>query len=148
LNEAIVKRFILFFGLSLMPAVLGGCTVWSPATLFNNTGGAIQVNMRGNISTMPPNQSVEFRYPRANVNWAFRLAGGGCEYLYDVPVLPRKYGWPILLVSSDRKDRVQVEKDFSLNLLSPSYAGDTPASKEAFLQQEDFPLQPVSKKCR
>jgi len=148
LNETILKRSVLFAGLSLMPTVLAACTIWSPATLLNNTGEEIKMNMGGDITTMTPNQFIQFRYPRAPVNWVFRLTGGGCEYLYDVPVLPRKYDWPILLLSSDREDKIQVEKDFSLNLLPPSYAGDTPASSDMILQRDGFPLRPVSRKCR
>jgi hypothetical protein len=148
LNEAILKRAVFLFEFLLAPAFLAACTIWSPVTLFNNTGEAIKLDMGGNITAVTPNQFVQFRYPRASVNWVFRLADGGCEYLYDIPELPQKHDWPIALLSSDREGKIQVEKDFSLNLLPPSYAGSAPASGELFLKQKGFPLQPVSRKCR
>jgi hypothetical protein len=43
---------------------------------------------------------------------------------------------------------VQVEKDFSIDLLPASYTGDSPASSETLLKREGFPLRPVAKKCR
>ncbi len=48
----------------------------------------------------------------------------------------------------NRSVQVQVEKDFSINLLPSSYANDTPASNELILQHEGFPLHPVARKCR
>lgn len=142
-----MKKFVLFFGLLLLPTVLASCTIWLPVTLFNNTGEAMGVNTGGDVATVAPNGLFQFRYPSGNLNWVVRLTGSGCEYLYDIPDLPRKYDWPVILVSSDRKGKIQVEKDFSINLLPPSYVGDGPAPAVLFLMQEGFPLRPVSKKC-
>ena len=142
-----MKRSTFHFGLLILPALLASCTIWRPTTLFNNTGQAIELSMRGDTYTIIPNQFVQFRHPSGHTNWEFRLTGGGCEYLYDIPDFHDDYSFPIVSFGSERGGQMQVEKDFNLNFLSPSYAADTPASGEMILKQKGFPLQPVSRKC-
>jgi hypothetical protein len=143
-----LKNLVLLFKLLLLQVVLASCSVWLPVTLFNNTGGAIVINTGSNVATVAPDQFFKFRYPSGSGNWIVRLTSGGCVYLYDIPDFPYKYGWPVVLLSSDRKGQVQVEKDFSINLLPPFYAGDKPAAAEMFLKREGFPLKPVGRKCQ
>jgi hypothetical protein len=91
------------------------------------------------------NEFENFKDPAAGGNNVFRLSGGGCEYLYDFTVPLDDYGYDMTF---ERGIQIQVEKDFSVDLLPVTYKGDAPASSDVILRHEGFPLRPVSKKCR
>lgn len=140
-----MKSFwLLFVVLPAMP-VLTGCSGVLHATLFNNTGVEIEVHAAREREMIAPNRFAKFEYPQERDNRVFRLSSEGCEYLYDIPDLPNGYPIP---PGSDRGGQIQVEKDFSIDLLPAAYAGDAPVASDMVLHREGFPLRPVSKKCR
>jgi len=128
----------------LLAPLLTACPPPAYVTLFNNTGAVIEVRTERDRVSVAPNRFDQFHDP-VDTDQVFRLTGGGCEYLYDFSLGLVGYYSDRALV---RGVQIQVEKDFSVNLLSGSYAGDTPAPGEMILQREGFPLQPVSRKCR
>ena len=132
----------------VLPLLIGlsACEVFLDATLFNNTGESVEIR-GGDITTIAPNRSAHLIYPNESDNRVFRLAIGGCVYLYDVPQTLDDYHLPDFKFRTGRGVQIQVEKDFSINLLPPDYAGDGPAPNEAVLKRQGFPLRPVAKKC-
>lgn len=137
-----------FLTLLLVAAVVTACSRILPVTVFNNTGEAIEVLAGPDTGTIAPGKFAEFRYNRFADGRAFSLArifSGGCEYLYDFPAEIADYQ---IDMTYERGVQVQVEKDFSINLLPKTYDGDAPASGDMVLQREGFPVHPVAKKCR
>jgi hypothetical protein len=143
-----MKRSVLFFAILLVPAFLTACSKALPVTLFNNAGEVIEVHAGGDNETIAPGRFAQFKRPGESNNWVFRVSSGGCEYLYDAS---SDFGYDEnhydVARTSDRGIQIQVEKDFSVNLLPDAYVGDGPASTETFLKQKGFPLRPVSRKC-
>jgi len=131
--------------LLLLAPLLTGCPPPSYVTLFNNSGLSTDVHAGGDNATVTPKRFIRFQGPFGGANDVFRLSSGGCEYLYDLS--PGLGDYKTDLYSS-RGVQIQVEQDFSVNLLPPSYAGDAPASGEIVLRREGFPLKPVARKCR
>jgi hypothetical protein len=111
--------------------------------LFNNTGEAIEVRTERDHVSIARNGFDQFHDPM-NADQVFRLTAGGCEYLYDFSLRLVEYYTDRALV---RGIQIQAEKDFSINLLSGSYAGEAPVFGETILKREGFPLRPVSRKC-
>lgn len=144
-----MKQSLLAFALLLASAVLFSCSRAMPVTLFNNTGEMIGVRAGSENETIAPGRFSEFKRPAESDNHVFRLFAGGCEYLYDVS---SDFGYDDDHYTADKTSnrgiQIQIEKDFSANLLPDTYAGDTAASSGLFLKQKGFPLQPVSRKCR
>jgi hypothetical protein len=139
-----MKRPGLFLLLLLAPLLLAGCPPPSYMTVFNNTGEAIEVSTeRGHIS-IARNQFDQFRDP-VNADEVFRLTAGRCEYLYDFSMRVVDYDIDRALA---RGLQIQAEKDFSISLVSGSYAGGMPVSGDTILTRKGFPLHPVSRKCR
>jgi len=122
----------------------GACSLAFGVALFNNTGEAIEVNWDREGTPIAPNRFFKFVYYNGLRHREFELSAGGCEYLYDIPLQIRDYDFNTF----DRGVQVQVEKDFSINLLPVDYKGEIPASSSLFLQREGFPLHPVSRTCR
>jgi hypothetical protein len=137
-----MKRPVLFVVLLLAPFLLTGCPPPFYLTVFNNTGAAIEVRSDEDKDLIARGQLKKFDYPQRDD--VFRLSGRGCEYLYDFSVKLGNYDIDRTLF---RGIQIQVEEDFSVNLLSGSYAGDAPASEDMILKREGFPLRPVSRKC-
>ena len=140
-----MKRFGLFFALLLVPFSLAACSRLLQVTLFNNTGEAIEVHAAGENDKIAPNQYSRFKYPGEDDNRVFRLSSGMCEYLYDFSPKLNDYG---LNMTFERGVQIQVEKDFSIDLLPVTYTGNAPDSGAMILRYEGFPLHPVSRKCR
>ena len=138
-----MKRLGLILALS-GSAGLAGCSALLDATFFNNTGEEIAVDWEGARTTITASQFSQFHYIDGDRNRKVRLSSGGCAYLYEVPPELKDYRPDRKL---DRGLQIQVEKDFSIVLLSPSYAGDMPASGDIVLQHEGFPLRPMTKVC-
>ena len=148
-----MKRAALFFGLLLAPAGLASCSVILQVTVFNNTGGTIEVYTEHSTGKIEPGKYDDFHYPsregEAGVFKLFRIAGGQCEYLYDLDgVHYPDEEWNRGVMTADRGIQVQVEKDFSIDLLPADYRGKGPAPSEIIPKREGFPLRPFTKKCR
>ncbi|HKQ43845.1 MAG TPA: hypothetical protein VJS47_00470 [Rhizomicrobium sp.] len=139
-----MKRSGLLFVLLLAPCILIACSYILDATLFNNTGEAVDVSWGGKSVTITANRLAEIHYPVGTLRLAIQIPSTGCEYIYDVPHRIDDYRPDPKL---NRGVQIQVEKDFSINLLPESYVGEVPASSEMVLQQEGFPLRPVARKC-
>jgi len=138
-----MKWFGLFVA-GLAPLILAGCPhIWDGA-LFNNTGEAIEVSSFGEDGTIAPNRFVRFK----GVDRIVHISSGACDYRYVVPEELNSRRFYDFGRMTDRGFQFQLERDFSINLLPPDYAGDTPASSALFLQQEGFPMNPVERKCR
>jgi hypothetical protein len=138
-----MKRYGFLSALFLAPLVLTACSYMEHATLFNNTGDEIRVDLKVEKTVIPGSHHAEIHYVVASMLEA-RISGGSCEYLYRVPMELSNYKPDRKL---DRGIQIQVEKDLSINLLPADYAGNAPASSSMFLQHEGFPLHPVSRKC-
>jgi hypothetical protein len=141
-----VKRIGLYFFLLFASVILVACSPVLHITLFNNTGAALELHAADENTVIAPNQFSEFRYPWDS-NRVFRLASGGCEYLYDVPLELPDYAAGPNDPKFGRGVQAQVEKDFSINILPSFYAADAPASGETVLHRDGFPLRPVSRVC-
>jgi len=139
-----MKRPGVFSALLLASLVLNACSKFLQVTLFNNTGGAIEIHAESKNATIAPNQFERFKYPGESAKGVFHLSSGGCEYLYEFSPKLDDYG---LSYEFERGVQIQVEKDFSIELLPVSYKGNFPASGEIILKHEGFPLHPVSQKC-
>jgi len=140
-----MKRSGLLFALLLGSFVLTACSRLLQVTLFNNTGEEIGVRAELEKDTIAPNRFAHFKYPGKGANRVFRLSSKACEFLYEFPSEIPDYQ---IEMKFERGIQVQVEKDFSVNLLPVAYAGETPVSSSQFLQRDGFPLQPVSRTCR
>jgi hypothetical protein len=148
-----MKRVGLILALALAPILLAACSAILRVTVFNNTGAAIELYTVHATGKIEPGKYDDFRFPfregEAGVFQLLRIAGQGCEYLYDLDRAdyPNEE-WNRGVVTAGRGIQVQVEKDFSIELLPADYTGNGPASSEAIPKREGFPLRPFTKKCR
>ena len=144
-----MKRLFLFLALALIPVILTACSALLDVTVFNNTGDAIEVITDRSNGKIEPNQFDDFQFPSRGVFALLRVAGSGCEYLYDLQTAryPAEE-WNRGVVAAGRGIQVQVEKDFSIDLLPADYMGKDPAPGEIIPKREGFPLRPFTKKCR
>jgi hypothetical protein len=146
-----MKRFGLLGALVAVWSVTA-CSAPMDVTVFNNMGDAIEVITDRDHGSVEPNQFDNFQLPWRNdsrVFELFRIASGGCEYLYDLD--KARYPdeeWNRGVVSAGRGIQVQVEKDFGIDLLPADYTGKGPAPSEMIPKREGFPLRPFTKKCR
>jgi len=140
-----MKRSGLLFALIPGLFFLTACSRLLQVTLFNNTGEEIGVRAELEKDTIAPNRFARFKYPSEGANRVFRLSSKACEFLYEFPSEISDYK---IEMKFERGIQVQVEKDFSVNLLPVAYAGEAPVSSSLFLQREGFPLRPVSRTCR
>src|SRR5690349_16835637 len=123
-DRSVMKSSGLCFTLLLSFAILDGCTLGLQTTLFNNTGQAVAVQERGYATAVERKGYVQFWYPGKQENGVFRLSSEECVYLYDLSGLPQDYHLPAIPLSSQRGIQLQVERDFSIDLLPSDYAGD------------------------
>jgi hypothetical protein len=143
----------LLLALLLVPAVLTACSAELRVTIFNNTGGTIEVYTQHSLGKIESGKHDDFRFPsregEAGVFELLRIAGEGCEYLYDLDRAnyPDEE-WNRGVAAAGRGIQVQVEKDFSIDLLPADYTGNGPAPSEIIPKREGFPLRPFMKKCR
>jgi hypothetical protein len=133
--------------------VLTACSVALRVTVFNNTGGAIDVYTAHGTGKIEADKYDDFRYParesEAGKFELLRIASGQCEYLYDLDgVHYPDEEWNRGVATAGRGIQVQVEKDFSIDLLPADYTGNGPAPSEIIPKREGFPLRPFTKKCR
>ena len=142
-GETSMKRCGFLFALLLTPCLLTACSYMERATLFNNTTDEITVALRGGRTVIAGSSHAEIHFVVTSELVA-RISSGECEYYYQVPMQPSSYRPSRKL---DRGVQIQLEKDFSINLLPADYSGDAPASSGMVLQREGFPVQPVSRKC-
>ena len=148
-----MKRVELFLALALVPMVLTACSAPFLVTGFNDTGGTIEVYTEHRPGKIESGKYDDFRFPtregEAGVFELLRIVGERCEYLYDLN--PARYPaeeWNRGVVAAGRGIQVQVEKDFSIDLLPADYTGNSPAPGEIIPKREGFPLRPFTKKCR
>lgn len=137
--------------LLIVSALLTGCSAALDVTVFNNTGDVIEVITDHSSGTIDGNRFDDFRFPTKRGAGAFellRIVAGGCEYLYDLQraSYPDEE-WNRGVVTAGRGIQVQVEKDFSIDLLSADYTGRGPAPGNLIPKREGFPLRPIAKKC-
>jgi hypothetical protein len=143
-GELPMQRYVFLFALLFVPCVLTACSYAEDATLFNNTSGEVRLELQGNKTVLSVSGHAKINLIVGYARTA-HLFSGACEYVYDVPLVSNYYRLDRKL---DRGIQMQVEKDFSINLLPGNYASDTPSSAEMFLKREGFPLKPVSRKCQ
>jgi len=144
-----MKRVKLFLALAVAPAVLVACSAPLDVTVFNNTGDAIEVITDRSNGKIEPDQFDNFQFPSHGVFPLLRITGSKCEYLYDLETAryPAEE-WNRGVVAAGRGIQVQVEKDFSIDLLPADYTGTGAAPSEIIPKREGFPLRPFTKKCR
>lgn len=141
----------LCYLLLIASVLLTGCSVALDVTVFNNTGDTIEVITDRRNGKIDANQFDDFRFPAKEGSGAFellRIAAAGCEYLYDLDRATYSDEEWKDVVAADRGVQVQVEKDFSIDLLPAAYTGNGPAPSEMILKREGFPLRPVARKCK
>jgi hypothetical protein len=136
-------RFIRTFSI-ISTVALACCSLKLQLALFNDTGEIVTVKMEGKSIAIGPGRSGEFDYPGDEQNWTLRLSTAACDYAYQVPRTLEHY--PSSL-GSDRPLKAEVERDFSIHLLPPSATAVGSVAELGSLQQDGFPLHPVSKSC-
>jgi hypothetical protein len=125
--------------------VLVGCSLKLEVALFNNSGKEMVAHADRSEIPLGKGVFVKFYYPGEAQQWTFRLSTRQCEYVYLAPKSLEHYPWP----SGSREPlKAQVEPDFSIHLLPPTANGVRVISEHAALQQDGFPLHPVSTSCR
>ena len=138
-----MKKPWLILALLFLPAMLTACSYALDTTLFNNSGSAILVNWASGNAIVAQSRSGRLSF--ANVPRGVRISSGGCDYQYEVSPELDDYQADETL---KRGIQIQVEKDFSVDLLPGSYAGNDPAPDNVILNHAGFPLRPVTKKCQ
>lgn len=124
---------------------LGGCSVKLRVDLFNNTGALVTLLTDDKNIVVGSGLFKEFNYPGEAQKWMLKLSTAGCEYTYQVPRALDHYPWT---PGSNGPLKAQVERDLSIYLLPPSATEAAPVAGFDSLQQDGFPLHPVSKSCR
>ena len=139
-----MKLSIRFSVIVAMSVALVGCSLKLQVNLFNNAGEAVTAKLEDSSLPIGPGGFVQFDYPGTAQNWILYLSTATCDYGYAVPralePYPRSQG-------SNGPLKVQVEKDFSIYLLPPTAETVTAVESLGPLQQDGFPLRPVSKSC-
>ncbi|MBN9557193.1 MAG: hypothetical protein J0I26_06635 [Alphaproteobacteria bacterium] len=138
-------RFSGLLILFLTSVALVGCSLKLQVALFNDAGEAVTVKMEGKSVAIEPGQSGQFDYPGDEQNWMLRLSTATCDYVYQAPKTLEHYPLPS---GSDAPLKAQVEGDFSIYLLPPSATAVAAVAGVRSLQQDGFPLHPMSKSCR
>jgi len=146
-----MKRIGLFGALVAVSSITA-CSAPLDVTVFNNTGNAIEVITDHDHGSVESDQFDHFQFPLSQGSRIFallRITGGGCDYLYDLQraSYPDEE-WNRGVATAGRGIQVQVEKDFSIDLLPADYTGKVPAPGEFIPKREGFPLRPFTKKCR
>lgn len=125
--------------------VLAGCSLKLEVALFNNSGKELVVHADKSEIPIGKGEFAKFYYPGEAQRWTFRLSTRQCEYVYEAPRSLEHYPWP----SGSREPlKAQVEPDFSIHLLPPEANSVNVVAEHAALQQDGFPLHPVSTSCR
>jgi len=137
--------FLRTFVIVLFTApVLAGCSLKLQVALFNDAGEAMTVKLEGKSVVIEPGRSGEFDYPGDRQNWTLHLSVAACDYTYQVPrTLDHYPSSP----GTNGPLKAQVERDFSIYLLPPSATTVASVAGLGSLQQDGFPLHPVSKNC-
>jgi hypothetical protein len=113
-----MKWFGLFVAL-FAPLILTGCPYLWDGALFNNTGETIEVSSLGYGAAVLSNQFVRFK----GLDRIVRISSGACDYRYAIPEELNSRRFYDFGRMTDRGFQFQLEKDFSINLLPPDYAG-------------------------
>lgn len=136
-----MRHFMTILSVSV---ALSSCSTKLQIELFNNTGEIVTVSEDDKKLTVYPAQFREFGYPGNEQRWTLYISTTQCDYTYEVPRAFEHY--PSTEV--DEPLKTQVNKDFSIYLL-PALATVIADVKELGpVQQNGFPLHPVSKNCR
>ncbi|OOG37303.1 hypothetical protein B0B52_18350 [Polaromonas sp. A23] len=130
--------------LLVVVTALNGCSLKLQIALFNNVGELLTVRLNDKNIAVESGQFAQFDYPGDAQMWMIRLSVGKCEYVYQVPKTLEHYPW-----SSDKKGplKAQIERNFDIFLLPPQTTAMGVVAKFGNLQQDGFPLHPVSKIC-
>ena len=133
-----------FLPVLLTTLALVGCSLKLQIALFNDAGEAVTAKMESTNIAIGSGRSGEFDYPGDEQNWMLHLSTVTCDYIYQVPrTLDHFPSSP----GSNGSLKAQVEKDFSIYLLPPSANTVASVAGLGSLQQNGFPLHPVSKSC-
>jgi hypothetical protein len=138
-------RSTLWAAAILGALVLSSCSLKLKVTLFNNSGEGVTVRVEPTDVVIGAGQSARFDYPGGEQNWTLHVVTARCDYSYAVPRTLDHYPWP---TSSNRGLVAQLEQDFLIFLLPPSATQITPVTGLSSLQQDGFPVRPVSQSCR
>lgn len=130
--------------LLLASTALFGCSLKLQVALFNDAGEAVTVKIKGENIAIEPGRFGQFDYPGDEQNWMLHLSTATCDYAYLVPKALDHYPSS---PGSNGPLKGQVEKDFSIHLLPPSATAVTAVAGLGSLQQDGFPMHPVSKNC-
>jgi hypothetical protein len=124
---------------------LSACSKFLDVRLFNNTGEPMTLRSGSGSVAIDRQGSGQLRYPGPNEGWKAQVVTARCEYEYVVPQRFDHYPWPW---DSSKPLKVQVEKDFSIHLLSPDTESVVSVAGLSTFQQDGFPLKPSASKCR
>jgi hypothetical protein len=128
---------------ALLP--LTSCSLALQIALFNNSGEDVTIELWHENIALKPAQSAQFKYPGASESWQIHLSTTECRYEYAVP---QGYLPHIRNADSYGPLKVELEKDFAIYVLPPGSKDIALISDLAALQQDGFPLHPISKACR
>lgn len=144
-QSEILMRYARLLLLTLLTSVvLAGCSLKLQVALFNDAGEAVTVKMEGANIAIESGRSGQFDYPGDEQNWMLHLSTATCDYAYQVPKILEHYP---LSSGSNGPLKAQVERDFSIYLLPPAATAIASVAGLGSLQQDGFPLHPVSKNC-
>lgn len=138
-------RFPRLLILFLTSVALVGCSLKLQVALFNNAGEAVTVKMGGTIITIEPDRYAQFDYPGEEQSWTLHLSTARCDYVYQVPRTLEHYP---STPGQNGPLKVQMDRDLNIYLLPPSATVVTSVAGVRSLQQDGFPLHPMSKNCR
>lgn len=125
--------------------LLVACSLKLDVTLFNNTSKELLVRPEDSEIALKTGGAATFYYPGEAQRWTFNLVTSQCEYVYQVPKTLEHYPWP---AGSRTALKAQVEPDLSIHLLPPEANGVGVVGGYAALQQDGFPLHPISSSCK
>ena len=140
-----MKRLVfLLLAILFICSILEACSNKLRVALFNNMGGPVVVQLGQSVVDIESDKVGEFDYPGEAQDWKLRLKVASCVYTYAMPKSLERYpsntgrGGPI---------RAQIEKDAAVFLVPPLATTRQDISALAALQNDGFPLRPVSKLC-
>lgn len=124
-------------------AALHGCSLKLQIALFNNVGELLTVRLNNKNMAVESGRFAQFDYPGDAQMWMIRLGVAKCEYVYQLPKTLDHYPRS----SGSQGLKAQIEKDFAIFLLPPQTTTVGSVANFGNLQQDGFPLHPVSKTC-
>ena len=138
------NQLLLRMAAIAMLLLTSSCSLKLKVTLFNDSGRRLVVHSESGEIPLNESASATFFYPGTSQRWMLRLSTPQCEYAYQVPSSLEHYP-----VSSGTREplKAQVEPDLSIYLLPPAASGVGVITEYGALQNDGFPLRPVSSSC-